>query len=69
MGLKTEDNSYMHNLLFGYDEAVITRYVGNVNYAGRKQEYKKWGLNINYDETKCLGTDHSEKFQIKCKRV
>jgi hypothetical protein len=46
MGLKIEDNCYVHNLLFADDEVVIARGVEGANYIGRKleEEYAKWGL-------------------------
>jgi hypothetical protein len=43
MGLKIEDNSYVHNLLFAYDQVVITRRVGDFNFAERLLEYKIYG--------------------------
>jgi hypothetical protein len=65
MGLRIEDNCYVHNLLFADDQAVITRGVEDANYIGRKlEEYEKWGLKINYGKTEYLGTDHSEELQI-----
>jgi hypothetical protein len=46
--LKTENNGYVHNLLFANDQAVITRGVEDANYIGRKleEEYEKWRLKI-----------------------
>jgi hypothetical protein len=43
MGLKIENNCYVHNLLFADDQVVITRGVEDANYIGRKlkKEYKK----------------------------
>jgi hypothetical protein len=48
MGLKIEDNCYVHNLLFADDPAVIARGVEDANYIGRRleDEYQKWGLKI-----------------------
>jgi hypothetical protein len=64
MGLKLEDNSYVHNLPFADDQVVIIRAVENANYMGRKlEEYEKWGLK-NYEKTEYLGNDHSEELQI-----
>jgi hypothetical protein len=37
MGLKTEDNCYVHDLLFIYIQVVITR-GDDANYIGRKLE-------------------------------
>jgi hypothetical protein len=70
MGLKIEDNCYVHNLLFAVDQVVITREVEGANYIGRKleEEYGKWGLKINYGNTEYLGTDHSEELKI-CKSM
>jgi hypothetical protein len=66
MGLKIEDNCYVHNLLFADDRAVITRGVEDANYTVRKLEekYEKWGFKINYGKTEYLGTDHSDELQI-----
>jgi hypothetical protein len=66
MGLKIEDNCYVHNLLFADDQVVITRGVEDANYIRRilEEEYEKWGLKINYGRTEYLGTDHSEELQI-----
>jgi hypothetical protein len=46
MGLKIEDNRYVHNLLFADDEVIITRGIEDANYIRRKveEEYEKWGL-------------------------
>jgi hypothetical protein len=38
MGLKTEDNFYVHSFLFADYETVIPRGVGDTNYTGRKLE-------------------------------
>jgi hypothetical protein len=50
MGLKIENNCYVHNLLFADNPAVITREVEDANYIGRKleEECEKWGLKVNY---------------------
>jgi hypothetical protein len=66
MGLKIEDNYYLHNLLYADDQILITRGAENPNYIGRKleEEYEKWGLKISYGKAKYLGTDHSEELQI-----
>jgi hypothetical protein len=65
MGLKIEDNCYVHNLLFADDQSAITRGVEDANYIGRKlEEHDKWRLKINYEKTEWLGTDHSEELQI-----
>jgi hypothetical protein len=66
MGLKIEDNCYVHNLLFADGQVVITRGVEDGNYIGRKreEEYEKWGLKINDGKKESLGTDHSEELQI-----
>jgi hypothetical protein len=66
MGLKTEDNCYVHNLLFADDEVVITKGVEFANYIGRKleEEYEKWGLKINYGKMEYFGRDQSEEVQI-----
>jgi hypothetical protein len=47
MGLNTEDNCYVHNLLFADHKVVITRGVEDANYIARKleEEYEKWGQN------------------------
>jgi hypothetical protein len=56
MGLKTEDNCHVHNLLFA-DQFVITR-VGDANYIGRtlEEEYEKWELKINFEKMEYLGS-------------
>jgi hypothetical protein len=36
MGLKGEDNFYVHNLLFANDQVVIAKGVNDANYKGRK---------------------------------
>jgi hypothetical protein len=66
MGLKTEDNCYVHNLLFADDQVLITIGVEDANYIGGKleEEYEKWGLKINYGKTEYLDTDHSKELQI-----
>jgi hypothetical protein len=66
MGLRTEDNSYVHNLLFAYNQVVITRRVGDVKYTRRKleEEYEKWVFKRYYGENEYSGTDHSEELQI-----
>jgi hypothetical protein len=66
MGLKIEDNCYVHNLLFADVQVVIARGAEDGNYIGRKlgEEYEKWGLKINYGKTEYLGTDHSEELQM-----
>jgi hypothetical protein len=38
MGLKIEENCYVHNLLFADDQTVITKGVEDANYVGRKLE-------------------------------
>jgi hypothetical protein len=38
MRLKTEDNCYVHNLLFADDQIVITGRVDDANYIGRQME-------------------------------
>jgi hypothetical protein len=50
MGLRIEDNCYVHNLFFADDEFVITRGVEDANYIGRKfeEEYEKWNPKVNY---------------------
>jgi hypothetical protein len=47
MGLKIEDNCYVHNLLSTDDQVVIMRGVEDTNYIDRKlEEYEKWGPGI-----------------------
>jgi hypothetical protein len=73
MGLKIENNCYVHNLFFSDDQVIITRGKEYANYIGIKleEEYEKWGLKINCGKTKCLGTDHSDQQECnsKCKTV
>jgi hypothetical protein len=43
MGLKIEENCYVHNLLFADDQSVITRGVEDANYVG--ENWKKTVIN------------------------
>jgi hypothetical protein len=61
MGLKIEENSYVHNLLFAANQAVITRGVEDANYLGRKLENMRNGELKNYRKTEYLGNDHSDE--------
>jgi hypothetical protein len=64
MRKKTEGNA-MCAIYSANDQVVITRKVEDAIYMGRKlEEYEKWGLKTNYGKIECLGTDHSEEFQI-----
>ena len=46
-------------LCFAYDEVLIARDYGDINYVTRKliEEYRKWGLDVNVNESKntCVG--------------
>jgi hypothetical protein len=69
MGLKIEDNCYVHNLLFSDDQVIINRGEEDANYIGRKleEECEKCGFKIHYGKTKYLGTDHSDQQEYNCK--
>jgi hypothetical protein len=38
MGLKTDNNGKVHDVFFAYDQAVITKGAGDINYKARKLE-------------------------------
>ena len=54
MGIKLEETTYLHQLLFADDQVVIVRDGEDANYMCAKlvETYKKWGLTINYGKIK-----------------
>lgn len=55
MGIKI-DTSYIYTLLFADDQVVLASDADDANYMVRKlhEEYKKWGLEINFEKTEYL---------------
>ena len=53
---QTQDNNYLHNLLFADDQVIITQDTDDAPYMTRKlnEEYGKWGLQINMNKIQYL---------------
>lgn len=62
MGFVIGDNT-LHSLLFADDQVIFSQDEEDMEYMVRKidEEYRKWGLNINYNKTEylCVGKEVS----------
>lgn len=73
MGTEIPDERYLHHLLFADDQVILTQDGEDTNYICNKlvEEYRKWGLKINYNKTEYLTNDNDELYiegmQIKKK--
>jgi hypothetical protein len=64
MGLRIEENCYVHYILFADNQVVIARGTEDANYIGIKlDESEKWTYN-KLRNTGHLVMGHSEKFHI-----
>ena len=76
MGLQIDDSYRLNTLLFADDQVVIAADIDDVSYMTRKQkeEYNRWGLEINLEKTEFLTAgaegekqDFNEKVVKNCK--
>jgi hypothetical protein len=59
VGLPINQDYHLYNLLFADDQVIITQDTEDAEYMLRKlvEEYKKWGLQINFGKTEYLTLD------------
>lgn len=58
MGIQIDNNSYLYTLQFANDQVICANNNEDLEYMGRKlkEEYERWGLEMNLEKTQYLCT-------------
>lgn len=71
MGIQIHPDYYLYNLLFADDQVIITEDTDDASYMLRKlvEEYKIWGLEINFNKTEYLTMGLEEKLTCNTEEI